>query len=99
MSKGRKRREAQRRANLRYQVIYTDLFNWETAPFAVSDPLPYDEAAALCEQEQEGHNPEFDRYSVVQVTEPRGPAGEAAAEEALRKKRKPRHKQKGPENE
>jgi hypothetical protein len=99
LSKGRKRREAERKANLRYKVVYTDLFDWEAVPFAVSDPLPYEEAVALCEKEQEGHDPEFDRFQVVQITEPRGPATENGAEEAPRKRRKPRHKHKGPANE
>ena len=95
IGKGRKRREAERRANLRYQVVYTDLFDWDAPSFAVSDPLPYEEAVAVCAAEQEEQHPEFDRYSVVPVPEPRGPASDQGEDEPPRRRRKPRHAERG----
>lgn len=69
-----------------YRVICEELFDWEAGSFPVSGPLPYEEAVALRDAEQEGVDPQFEKFHVVQITEPRAPE----AEPPPRPRKKPR---------
>lgn len=67
MSKGQKRRDAERKQNQKWVIVYQDLFDRDALPIIVSDPMPYDEAHKAMQKEQEGYDPAFDCYSLHQI--------------------------------
>lgn len=68
MSKGRKRRYEEERADRKWVLVYVDTYGFDD-PTVVSDPMPYDQALRALNKAREQEGPDgFDHFELQQTT-------------------------------